>query len=148
MLFDSLRAWVRLILSIIMVMCAICQADAEDDIFAAVDSEQSAKLQQSIKSTKMAQIIAINKVTTQRAILKIRQSEIVYFGNAAIELQACNKINNPYAPDNQIYLSIAEELVGEDPKQIFQGWLFSSSPSLNVVEHPIYQIFAMSCIDG
>ena len=29
--------------------------------------------------------------------------------------------------------------------KVFSGWLFRNSPSLNVVEHPIYDVWVKSC---
>ena len=35
----------------------------------------------------------------------------------------------------------------EDPEfnRVFSGWLFKNSPSLNVVEHPIYDVWVKDC---
>ena len=33
-----------------------------------------------------------------------------------------------------------------EPNLVFSGWMFSSSPPLNALEHPVYDIWVLSCI--
>ena len=32
--------------------------------------------------------------------------------------------------------------------QVFSGWMFASSPALNPLEHPVYDVWVLSCHDG
>jgi hypothetical protein len=38
-----------------------------------------------------------------------------------------------------------EEAAEPERVEIFHGWLFASSPGLNAVEHPVYDIWAIDC---
>lgn len=31
------------------------------------------------------------------------------------------------------------------PKQVFRGWMFSSSPGLNPLQHPVYDAWLIAC---
>ena len=115
---------------------------ASNDVFGII-TETSEEL-----ITNSAKILAINKVTTKHKTIEIKQDESIYFGNITITLHKCNKIQNQYSSDNQIYLSVYEHSVNNDPEKIFQGWIISSSPSLSTIVHPIYQLLAIECFDA
>ena len=44
--------------------------------------------------------------------------------------------------ENHAYLTIKDKLIN---KYVFQGWMFSSSPSLSSLEHPINDIWLLNC---
>lgn len=97
--------------------------------------------------TNKAVILAINKVTTKHKIIEIAINDKAYFGNISITAHKCNKVNNSYAQDNQIFIDVTEYSLNNDPKLLFKGWMMSSSPSLSTIEHPIYQILAIKCVN-
>lgn len=96
---------------------------------------------------KIAKIIALNKITatSKEMILKTGEPS-QYFGNIEIKVHKCLKNSDPYAPDNQILLTITESRIDEDQILIFQGWLMSSSMSVSTFEHPVYEVFAKDCL--
>lgn len=51
-------------------------------------------------------------------------------------------------PDSVAYLQIFSQPRaggGGDAREIFQGWMYASSPALNPVEHPLYDAWVISC---
>jgi hypothetical protein len=44
-----------------------------------------------------------------------------------------------------VFLQIDEIQRGEDPKRLFSGWMFASSPALSALEHPVYDVWAVDC---
>lgn len=50
--------------------------------------------------------------------------------------------------DSMAYLQIYSQprsQGGGQPREIFQGWMYASSPALNPVEHPLYDAWVISC---
>jgi len=48
-------------------------------------------------------------------------------------------------PENAALLEISELKPDEAPQKIFLGWMFSSSPGLSGLEHPVYDIAVIAC---
>ena len=48
-------------------------------------------------------------------------------------------------PESTAYINISEIRPGENNKKAFDGWMFASSPGLNPLEHPVYDIWVLKC---
>lgn len=42
---------------------------------------------------------------------------------------------------------MADTVNGNEQVNIFKGWMLSSSPALNAIEHPVYDVWLLKCID-
>ncbi len=51
----------------------------------------------------------------------------------------------PSTDDIGAHLSPAADQAPIDPDRIFAGWMFASSPSLNALEHPVYDVWVIDC---
>ena len=50
--------------------------------------------------------------------------------------------------DSMAYLEIFTQPRGDgtgEPREIFQGWMYASSPGLNPMEHPLYDAWVIAC---
>lgn len=102
--------------------------------------------QDNLKAFDSAKVIAVNKITAQSREIILKMGEPKYFGNIEIKAHKCYKDLNPYNPDSKILLTVVEEKVDEEPAVLFQGWMMSSNISISTFEHPVYEIFAKSCL--
>lgn len=106
--------------------------------------------------TPMAERVAtlgfLNKRNGLTRDLELRPGQSIRIGRAIVRLRACER-TAPWelTPEQGAFVQL---LVNERPpnrsgddqwKRIFSGWLFRESPSLNVVEHPIYDVWVKSC---
>ncbi|PPR47021.1 MAG: hypothetical protein CFH19_00797 [Alphaproteobacteria bacterium MarineAlpha5_Bin9] len=87
----------------------------------------------------------LDKVTARITNLNILVGEKYYFDSLEIEIFDCKKKPPEEIPENYVLLSIKEKLKNDNHKQIFQGWMLSSSPSLSPFEHPTYDIWIKDC---
>ncbi len=92
----------------------------------------------------VAVLQTLNKVTAKTSDLKIKIGNQVGFGKLIIKAKKCWKASPDQRPENKILLEITDEVEGSR-KTIFNGWIFSSSPSISGIEHPIYDITAIEC---
>ena len=67
------------------------------------------------------------------------------FGNLQIIARRCWQASPEERPENAALLEINEVKAGEKPISVFTGWMFSSSPGLSAIEHPVYDITVLSC---
>lgn len=86
---------------------------------------------------------------TQDLVLKTGESRRV--GNVVVRLATCEKTlpwESPPETGAFVQVFVEERTKSSDPltwRQAFSGWLFKNSPSLNVVEHPVYDVWVKDC---
>lgn len=128
---------------------------AEKAEVAATDDDLIASVTEQI-GTPMAERVAtlgfLNKRNGLTRDLELRPGQSIRIGRAIVRLRACERAA-PWelTPEQGAFVQL---LVNERPssrsgddqwKRVFSGWLFRESPSLNVVEHPIYDVWVKSC---
>jgi hypothetical protein len=89
---------------------------------------------------KTATIIALDKITTKRKKLIMEIGETKTFGRITIESLFCWKSLPSEPSENKVLLKIEEK-----NEELFYGWMFSSSPSINPFEHALYDVFVVDC---
>lgn len=87
----------------------------------------------------------LNKVTGQIQKFESPVGSTTRFGTLEIALLRCWKSLPEDRPENAALIEISEVKTGEAPLQIFLGWIFSSSPGLSGLEHPVYDVTLLSC---
>lgn len=101
-------------------------------------------------ATPMAQRVAVvgllNKRNGETWDLRLRPGEATRIGNAVVRLRACER-TAPWEQDQYTGAFVQLIVRGPDAKwrRAFSGWLFKERPNLNVVQHPIYDVWAKSC---
>ena len=100
---------------------------------------------------RVATIGLLNKRNnlTQDLVLKTGESRRV--GNIVVKVESCER-TLPWETPKEIG-AFVQVFVHERPapradlqwRTLFSGWLFKNSPSLNVVEHPIYDVWVKDC---
>jgi hypothetical protein len=88
---------------------------------------------------------ALNKITARTSNIEIVTGSNQKFGNLNIHLKFCWKSPAQEAPDDKALLEIWEQKPGEKKVKIFHGWMFSSSPAISALEHPVYDLTVLSC---
>jgi hypothetical protein len=116
-------------------------------------SERKAEINVSIDQidpsnfTDEATLQSLNKITAKTKILEVKVGEMVEFGKLDILVHKCWKAPLYEKPENKILLEILQRKADGDTEILFYGWMFSSSPSISSLEHPIYDITALECIN-
>lgn len=100
---------------------------------------------------RVATIGLLNKRNnlTQDLVLKSGQSKRV--GNVVVKVEACER-TRPWETTEEegafVQVFVEERASARDDlawHKVFSGWLFKNSPSLNVVEHPVYDVWVKDC---
>lgn len=78
--------------------------------------------------------------------LRMRPGQAVRVGDVIVRLRAC-EITAPWEVQKLTGAFVQTDVRAADGKwrRVFSGWLYKESPSLNVVEHPIYDVWPKSC---
>ena len=101
--------------------------------------------------TPMAERIAtigiLNKRNGLSRDLRLKPGQAVRIGDAVIRVKACESTADWEA--DQLTGAFVQLIVknpsGDRWRKIFSGWLYKQTPSLNVVEHPVYDVWAKDC---
>ena len=98
-------------------------------------------------STEQAEFKAMDKITARISKLSIYSGSNSDLGTLIINLKICQTRPPTLSPDSAAYVEIFDTIIkgDEQSRMIFSGWMFSSSPALNALEHPVYDISLISC---
>lgn len=98
--------------------------------------------------TNMAQMQAMDKITGKVSVIEVPVNGDIKFGSFSIVVRACKTRPPEETPENFAFVDVVDGYDSEKPANVFRGWMMSSTPGLNAVEHPIYDVWLLKCIDG
>ncbi len=90
---------------------------------------------------------AMDKITARVSRLEVAVGTTIEFGALSIAVRACDKAPPEETPEASAFLEISEKRQGEAEALRFQGWMFASSPALSAMEHPVYDIWVVDCVN-
>ena len=117
-----------MIIAVPMAVLAVGAAQAEDLIGSAV------------------KLRALDKITGRTQDIVIPVDETIKYGTLDITARKCLKRPPEETPETTTFLEIRETPQDEDTIIQFMGWMFASSPALNALEHPVYDVWVIDCI--
>ena len=94
-----------------------------------------------------AKFNALDKITARIKKIEIYLNEEQVLGSLTIILKSCQNRPPDFLPESAAYVEIYDNLnqTFSDNNLIFSGWMFSSSPAISALEHPVYDISLISC---
>ncbi len=96
---------------------------------------------------KFVNLLGLDKITAKTVPIKIKLGETYKFGLLEIKALKCGFSNNTDKKDSSVaYLQVKDISENQNEKVfIFNGWTFSSNPSLAPIDHAIYDIWLVGC---
>ena len=97
---------------------------------------------------RVATIGLLNKRNNLSQDLEMKPGEARRVGDVIVRMSACERTAPWEMPrETGAFVQVLIRDAGEDGewRKVFSGWLFKNSPSLNVVEHPIYDVWVKDC---
>ena len=113
-------------------------SDGDEDILKDSDLTKSDKIYINLK--------ALDKITAKTSAIRLAVGEKKFFGDLEISALKCQFSKNNDTTDTVAYLQV-KDLSTKDNNQVFlfNGWTFASSPTLQSIDHPIYDLWITSC---
>ena len=95
---------------------------------------------------KFLEIKVLDKVSSKNYKLNIKMGEEKIFKNISIKPFKCKNSEFDDSPEITAYLQ-GKDLKNTDNNEVFvfNGWTFSSSPTLRPFDHPVYDIWLTKC---
>ena len=98
--------------------------------------------------TNSALMQAMDKVTGRVNKITVPVNTKVTYGDFSLVLRSCKKRPAEETPENFAFVDVTDKSFGSEEYNIFRGWILSSAPGINAIEHPIYDIWLLECIDS
>ena len=92
------------------------------------------------------EIKILDKVSSKNNLLKIKIGEEKKYKNLLIKSLKCKNSEFDDNPEITAYLQVKDLTINNnDEVFVFNGWTFSSSPTINPFDHPVYDIWLIKC---
>jgi len=101
----------------------------------------------SLKDDKVyINLTALDKITAKTSSIKLAIGDKKIFGSLEIQALKCQLSESSDTSDTVAYIQV-KDLSTKDNNQVFlfNGWTFASSPTLQSIDHPVYDLWITSC---
>ncbi len=97
---------------------------------------------------KFIELKILDKVSSKNYKVQIEIGEVKIFKNISIKPFKCKNSEFDDNPEIIAYLQVKDlKNIGNDEVFVFNGWTFSSSPSINTFDHPVYDLWLTKCFN-
>lgn len=94
---------------------------------------------------RMIVMRGLDKITGRPANILAPVGVPVNFATLTITARYCYSTPITEPPETTAFVQIEDHRPDQDAKQVFSGWMLASSPSLNGLQHPLYDAWVISC---
>ena len=88
----------------------------------------------------------LDKISSKNTLVKLRNGELNIFKDLSIKSLKCKNSEFDDDPEITAYIQV-KDLTDENNNEVFvfNGWMFSSSPSITPFDHPVYDVWLIKC---
>ena len=100
---------------------------------------------------RVVRLAALNKRNGQTQEFTAHPGDSFRFATLTVRVRACETTPPWEARQTAAYLQIDDapaqvrKAAARPVRRVFSGWMFAESPSLNPLEHPLYDVWVRSC---
>ena len=88
----------------------------------------------------------LDKISSKNTLLKLKNGELVNFKDLSIKSLKCKNSEFDDNPEITAYIQVRDLTnKNNDEVFVFNGWMFSSSPSIAPFDHPVYDVWLVNC---
>ncbi len=91
-------------------------------------------------------IKVLDKISSKNTLIKLKNGEEIKHKDLSIKSMKCSNSEFDDNPEITAYIQV-KDLTSDDKDNVFvfNGWIFSSSPSIAPFDHPVYDIWLIGC---
>ena len=91
-------------------------------------------------------IKVLDKISSKNILIKLKNGEDTKFKDLLIKSMKCKNSEFDDNPEITAYIQVKDLTKNNnDEVFVFNGWMFSSSPSIAPFDHPVYDIWLLGC---
>ena len=88
----------------------------------------------------------LDKISSKNILLKLENGKLKKFKDLEIKSIKCKNSEFDDNPEITAYIQVRDLTnKNNDEVFVFNGWMFSSSPSIEPFDHPVYDVWLVSC---
>ena len=92
------------------------------------------------------EIKILDKISSKNTSLKLENGQLLKFKDLSIQSLKCKNSEFDDNPEITAYIQVRDlSNQNNDEVFVFNGWMFSSSPSITPFDHPIYDVWLVKC---
>ena len=88
----------------------------------------------------------LDKISSKNTLIKIKNGNEVKHKDLLIKILKCKNSEFDDNPEITAYIQV-KDLTDANNNEVFvfNGWMFSSSPSITPFDHPVYDVWLVNC---
>ncbi len=90
----------------------------------------------------------LDKITGRPTDITAPIGKTVNFATLAITVRSCYSTPPSEPPETSAFVQIEDRRPDQPVRKVFSGWMYASSPGLNGMEHPLYDVWVIACRGG
>ena len=88
----------------------------------------------------------LDKISSKNTLIKLKNGDLITFKDLSIKSFKCKNSEFDDDPEIAAYIQVKDLTdKNNDEVFVFNGWIFSSSPSIKPFDHPVYDIWLVNC---
>tara|TARA_B100001057_G_scaffold362437_1_gene364994 strand:- start:147 stop:551 length:405 start_codon:yes stop_codon:yes gene_type:complete len=88
----------------------------------------------------------LDKISSKNELVDLKNGEEIVYKDLAIKIMKCTNSELDDNPEIKAYIQVRDLTKDDNDKVfVFNGWMFSSSPSIAPFDHPVYDIWLVNC---
>ncbi len=104
------------------------------------------KIKESENKSTRVNIVALDKITAKTSNINLFLGETKKFGLLEIKVLKCGNIESQPEQGQAAYIQVKDLTDNLSNKVfVFNGWTFSTSTTLNPLDHPVYDLWLVNC---
>ena len=88
----------------------------------------------------------LDKISSKNELINLINTEELVYKDLAIKVMKCTNSELDDNPEIKAYIQVRDLTKNDNDKvYVFNGWMFSSSPSITPFDHPVYDVWLVNC---
>ena len=88
----------------------------------------------------------LDKISSKNTLIKLKNGQLKKFKDLSIKSLKCKNSEFDDNPEITAYIQVRDlKNKNNDEVFVYNGWMFSSSPSITPFDHPVYDVWLVSC---
>ena len=95
---------------------------------------------------KNTNVKILDKISSKNELIELINGEEYIYKDLSIKSMKCTNSKFDDNPEIKAYIQVKDLTINDNDKvYVFNGWMFSSSPSIAPFDHPVYDIWLVNC---
>ena len=88
----------------------------------------------------------LDKISSKNTLVKLKNEELITHKDLSIKSLKCKNSEFDDNPEITAYIQVKDlRDINNNEVFVFNGWMFSSSPSIAPFDHPVYDVWLVNC---